>query len=148
MSILPQFSESLVQAAFEHSTLERHRAHVFPHPIWDHGERVQLHVYEDPLETPDFFVEFNDPLSDVFRNGLGRVLTGIAARHDPDAALEAEAALEIEFQGFWMERDRIEEGFMKRMLVVTSWSYQAPTGGVVREGFVAAADRDPRGNLG
>jgi hypothetical protein len=143
-----QFSEPQVQAAFERAAIERHRVHVFPHPIWDHGERVQLHVYEDPKETPDFFVEFNDPLCDVFRNGLGRVLARIAEQRDPQEALAAEAALEIEFEGFWMDRDRIEEGFMKRMLIVTGWSYVVPGSGMVREGFVARRDRDPRLNLG
>lgn len=142
-----RFSESAVQAAFEAAVIERHRVHVFPHPVWDHGERVQLHVYEDPAETPDFFVEFNDPLSDVFRDGLGRVLARLAEVHATPAGIAAEAALEIEIEGFWMNRDRIEEAFIKRMLIVTGWSYVAPGGGLVREGFVAPRDRDPRQNL-
>ncbi len=134
------FTEPQVQAAYEAAEIERHRVHVFPHPLWDHGERVQLHVYEDPLDTPDFFVEFNDPLSDVFRNGLGKVLAQIAERFETPEVVAAEAALEIEFEGFWMDRDRIEEAFMKRMLVVTGWSYVAPDGQHRREGFGPPAE--------
>jgi hypothetical protein len=142
-----RFTEPEVQAAFEAAEIERHRVHVFPHPVWDHGERVQLHVYEDPLETPDFFVEFNEPLSDVFRNGLGQVLARIAEGYETPDVVAAEAALEIEFEGFWMNRDRIEEAFIKRMLIVTGWSYVAPGGGLLREGFALPKDRDPRRNL-
>jgi len=147
MTTAERFTEPQVQAAFEAARIERHRVHVFPHPIWDHGERVQLHVYEDPLETPDFFVEFNDPLCDVFRNGLGKVLAQIAERCEAPEVVAAEAALEIEFEGFWMNRDRIEEAFMKRMLIVTGWSYVVPGRGLIREGFVPAKEREPRHNL-
>jgi len=147
MTSEPHFTDREVQAAFAAAEIERHRVHVFPHPVWDHGERVQLHVYEDPQETPDFFVEFNDPLSDAFRAGLGSVLAGIVETRDTSEALEVEAALEITFEGFWMLRERIEESFMKRMLVVTNWTYAPPGGGLVREGFVPPADRDPRHNL-
>lgn len=143
-----RFSEPQVQAAYARAVIERHRVHVFAHPIWDHGERVQLHVYEDPKETPDFFVEFNDPLCEVFRNGLGRVLAQIGEGHAAPEAVAREAALEIEFEGFWMNRDRIEEGFMKRMLIVTAWRYVVPGRGMVREGFPAPSDRDPQRNLG
>lgn len=145
MTSAERFSDTEVQAVFEAATIERHRVHVFPHPVWDHGERVQLHVYEDPLETPDFFVEFNDPLSEVFRQGLGQVLAQIATDHDTPEGIAAEAALEIEFEGFWMTRDRIEEAFMKRMLIVTSWRYHRPGGGQVREGFAAPSGRGTRG---
>ncbi len=136
-----RFADSEVQAAFEAAEIERHRVHVFPHPVWDHGERGQLHVYEDPLNTPDFFVEFNEPLSDAFRAGLGQILTEIAAKADTPEGREAEQALEILFEGFWMNRERIEESFMKRMLVVTHWRYIRPGGGVVREGFRSSADQ-------
>ena len=137
MTLAAHFTESSVQAAFAAATLERHRVHVFPHPVWDHGERVQLHVYEDPQDTPDFFVEFNDPLSEAFRAGLGQVLAALAETQASPEGIAAEAALEIEFEGFWMDRDRIEEAFIKRMLIVTRWSYVAPTGAQVHEGFGA-----------
>jgi hypothetical protein len=140
MPTAQMFTEPQVQAAFEAAETERHRVHVFPHPLWDHGERVQLHVYEDPLDTPDFFLEFNDPLCDVFRNGLGKVLAQIGERFETPDVVAAEAALEIEFEGFWMDRDRIEEAFMKRMLVVTGWSYVTPDGQLRREGFGPPAE--------
>ena len=142
MTTRTRFSDAEVQAVYETAAMERHRVHVFPHPIWDHGERVQLHVYENPLETPDFFVEFNEPLSDAFRAGLGRVLAEIAARADTPEGQAEEQATEILFEGFWMTRERIEESFMKRMLVVTHWRYITPDKTVVREGFVSLMDRD------
>ncbi|WP_209426176.1 hypothetical protein [Pararhodobacter sp. SW119] len=127
--------EAAYQAALQSAKIERHRVHVFPHPVWDHGERVQLHVYEDPQETPDFFVEFNEPLSDAFRAGLGKVMAALAALHGTPEGDAAEAAMEIEFEGFWMSRERIEESFMKRMLVVTGWHYVTRDGQTVQEGF-------------
>lgn len=120
------------------ATLETHVAHVFPHPIWDGGERIQLHVWEDPLDSsPDYFAEFNEPLAEGFRQGLGRVLARIAGEADAGLRQQAEQALLIELTGFWAERPRIEEGIMKRMLVITSWRFTDPDGTEVQDGFPA-----------
>ena len=130
-----KFHDPDLQAARAAATPETHVAHVFPHPVWDGGDRVQLHVYEDPQGSPDYFVEFAPPLDRAFRAGLGQVLARIDAETDAAARLRAEHALLVEFNGFWHLCDRIEENFMKRMLVVTDWSYVDPDGARVREGF-------------
>lgn len=133
-----RFRDSELDAQRAEAELETHTAHVFPHPIWDGGERIQLHVWEDPLDsTPDYFAEFNEPLAEGFRNGLGQVLARIAAEADAGARKEAEQALLVELSGFWAERPRIEEGIMKRMLVVTSWRFTDPDGQAVSDGFPA-----------
>ncbi len=130
-----QFHDPDLEAGRAGATPETHTAHVFPHPIWDGGDRVQLHVYEDPKGSPEYFVEFAAPLDRAFRDGLGAVLAQIDTETDADARQRAEHALLVEFTGFWHMCDRIEENFMKRMLVVTSWEYVAPDGRRVREGF-------------
>jgi hypothetical protein len=115
--------------------IERHEVHVFPHPIWDSGDRVQLQVWEDPEASPEYFVEFAAPLDGAFRAGLGRVLAAIAAETDAGARRRSEQALTVELVGFWHMCDRIEEGFMRRMLVVTSWRYRGLDGQTALEGF-------------
>jgi hypothetical protein len=131
-----RFRDSELDARRAAATLETHRTHVFPHPIWDGGERIQLHVWEDPSDSaPDYFAEFNEPLAEGFRRGLGVVLARIAAEADAGTRQEAEQALLVELTGFWEERPRIEEGIMKRMLVVTSWRFTDPDGTQIRDGF-------------
>lgn len=130
-----KFRDHELQAARRTTTAETHVAHVFPHPIWDSGERIQLHVWEELEGSPDYFVEFAAPLDGAFRAGLGRVLARIGAQADATARRSAEHALMVEFTGFWHLCDRIEEGFMKRMLVVTAWRYTDPDGREVTEGF-------------
>ena len=130
-----KFQDADLQAARAAASLETHTAHVFPHPIWDGGDRVQLHVYEDPQGSPDYFVEFAPPLDRAFRTGLGQVLARIDAEIEAAARLRAEHGLLVEFTGFWHLCDRIEENFMKRMLVVTEWTYVDPDGERIREGF-------------
>lgn len=132
-----RFRDPDLEAARAAATLEIHIAHVFPHPIWDSGDRVQLHVWEDPEGSPDYFVEFAAPLDAAFRDGLGQVLAAIAAKADVSERQRAEQALMVEFTGFWHLCDRIEENFMKRMLVATGWRYTAPDGTARREGFPA-----------
>ncbi|WP_201155562.1 hypothetical protein [Rhodobaculum claviforme] len=132
-----KFRDHELQAARGIATAETHVVHVFPHPIWDSGDRIQLHVWEDPEARPDYFVEFAAPLDTAFRAGLGRVLAGIAAGSDAAVRQSAEQALLVEFTGFWHLCDRIEEGFMKRMLVVTGWRYTDPDGTEHTEGFPA-----------
>ena len=130
-----RFRDHDLEAARAAATPETHTVHVFPHPVWDGGDRIQLHVFEDPESTPDYFVEIASPLDTAFRAGLGRVLAAIGADLDPDARQTAEHALVVDFTGFWHLCDRIEEGFLKRMLVVTSWRYTPPGGAARREGF-------------
>ena len=130
-----QFRDHDLQAARSAATQETHVAHVFPHPVWDGGDRIQLHVYEDPQGSPDYFVEFAAPLDAAFRAGLGKVLARIGQEADPEARHRAELALTVEFTGFWHLCDRIEENFMKRMLVVTRWCYTDMDGQRVTEGF-------------
>lgn len=142
------FLEAALEAARARTPHERHEAHVFPHPVWDGGDVIQLHVWEDPEDSPDFFVEINAPLVDAFRAGLGGVLERIAAGADPDERLRSERALLVAFYGFWMERPRIEEGIMKRMLVLTGWSYRDPRGGPCREGFADAPEPPAPGPAG
>ena len=84
----------------------------------------------------DWFGDTNAAF-EAFRAGLGQVLAALAETQASPEGIAAEAALEIEFEGFWMDRDRIEEAFIKRMLIVTRWSYVAPTGAQVHEGFGA-----------
>ncbi|MCC6006512.1 MAG: hypothetical protein JJU40_02405 [Rhodobacteraceae bacterium] len=116
------FRERALRLAHRAARLEQHRVHLFPHPIWDGGDRIQIDVWEDPEDSPDFFAEFNQPLCQPFRDGLGRLLEGIAQEEDAGARSAAERALEVDIEGFWMERDRIEEGIIKRMFVVTGWT--------------------------
>ena len=132
-----RFRDTELEAARRAATPETHVAHVFPHPIWDSGDRIQLHVWEDPRGSPDYFVEFAAPLDVTFRDGLGRVLADIAAEADEGRRAEAEQALTVAFTGFWHVCDRIEENFMKEMLVVTGWRYTAPDGTELQEGFPA-----------
>lgn len=132
---LEKFRDHDLEAARSVATPETHTAHLFAHPIWDGGDRIQLHVYEDPEATPDYFVEFAAPLDATFRAGLGQVLARITDQADAGERLRAEQALMVEFTGFWHLCDRIEENFMKRMLVVTSWRYTDPEGREVTEGF-------------
>lgn len=127
--------EAARDAARRAGGIERHSAHVFPHPVWDSGDRIQLQVWEDPEASPEYFVEFAAPLDGAFRAGLGTVLAAIAAEADAGVRQQNEQALTVEFTGFWHLCDRIEEGFMRRMLVVTSWSYDTPEGRTVSEGF-------------
>jgi hypothetical protein len=138
-----RFRDSDLQAARAEADrrheVERHTAHVFPHPIWDGGDRIQLHVWEDPATSPEYFVEIVAPLDGPFRAGLGRLLAAIAREADAGDRLRSEQALLVEFTGFWQLRDRIEEGFMRRMLVVTSWRYEDAAGNVRIEGFPPAA---------
>ncbi|MGY6633951.1 MAG: hypothetical protein ACXIU8_09420 [Alkalilacustris sp.] len=135
-----RFRDHDLEAARAVATPETHIAHVFPHPVWDGGDRIQLHVFEDPAATPDYFVELACPLDTVFRAGLGRVLAEIGAELDPAARLAAEDALMVEFTGFWHLCDRIEEGFLKRMLVVTRWAYTTRDGHRRTEGFDDGTD--------
>jgi len=130
-----RFRDPDLEAARAAALLETHVAHVFPHPVWDSGDRIQLHVWEDPEGTPDYFVEFAAPLDEAFRTGLGRVLQGIAAEADAGERRRAEMALMVEVTGFWHMCDRIEENFMRRMLVVTRWRYRDAAGREVTEGF-------------
>ena len=130
-----RFRDPDLEAARAAATSETHEAHVFPHPIWDSGDRIQLHVWEDLQGSPDYFVEFAAPLDSEFRGGLGRVLAGIAEEADAGRRQRAEQALMVRFTGFWHMCDRIEENFMKRMLVVTGWRYTDPEGRPRREGF-------------
>ncbi len=134
-----RFRDTELEAAWAQArrlgAMEVHLAHVFPHPVWDSGDRIQLHVWEDPESRPEYFVEFAAPLDGAFRSGLGQVLAGIAAEADAGVRKQHEQALLVEFTGFWHMCDRIEEGFMRRMLVVTSWRYQTPDGRTVTEGF-------------
>ena len=132
-----RFRDSDLEQARRAAPAETHVAHVFPHPIWDSGDRIQLHVWEDPQGTPDYFVEFAAPLDGAFRDGLGQVLAGIAAEADEGARQRAEMALLVSFTGFWHMCDRIEENFMRKMLVVTSWRYTDTAGREVTEGFPA-----------
>ena len=132
-----RFRDPDLEAARAAAPSETHVAHVFPHPIWDSGDRIQLHVWEDPEGSPDYFVEFAAPLDAAFRAGLGKVLAGIAAEADAGARRQAEMALMVSFTGFWHMCDRIEENFMKRMLVVTGWRYRDAAGREVTEGFDA-----------
>ena len=131
-----RFRDSDLEQARQAAVLETHEAHVFPHPIWDAGDRIQLHVWEELEGSPDYFVEFAAPLDGAFRDGLGSVLATIAAEADEGQRREAETALMVRFTGFWHMCDRIEENFMKRMLVVTSWSYVDLTGEARAEGFL------------
>jgi hypothetical protein len=137
-----RFRDSDLQAARAEAErrgeVERHAAHVFPHPIWDGGDRIQLHVWEDPAASPEYFVEIAAPLDGPFRVGLGRLLATIALEADAGTRLRSEQALLVEFTGFWHLRDRIEEGFMRRMLVVTSWRYEDDAGNLFTEGFTPA----------
>lgn len=130
-----RFRDADLEAARAAAGIETHEAHVFPHPIWDSGDRVQLHVWEELSGSPDYFVEFAAPLDEAFRAGLGQHLARIAAESDETVREEAETALLVRFTGFWHMCDRIEEGFMRRMLVVTSWRYAAADGTERREGF-------------
>ena len=127
--------EAVRQEALRQGGMERHSAHVFPHPIWDGGDRLQLHVWEDPEASPEYFVEIAAPLDGAFRAGLGVLLGDIAAEADAGTRLRSEQALLVEFTGFWHLCDRIEEGFMRRMLVAVSWRYAGADGRMVTEGF-------------
>jgi hypothetical protein len=135
-----RFRDSDLQAARDAvegaGAIERHAVHVFPHPIWDGGDRIQLHVWEDPEASPEYFVEIAAPLDGAFRTGLGQLLAVFSAEADAGRRQRSEQALLVEFSGFWHLCDRIEEGFMRRMLVATWWRYADLDGRTVTEGFV------------
>lgn len=132
------FRSATVREALASARTETRVAHLYPHPLWDGDGRIQLHVCEDPEDSSDFFVEFNEPLTTVFRTGLGRMLRRIAGEADAGKRHATETSVEVEITGFWMERPRIEEGIMKPMLVALRWRYRDEAGHPVEEGFPVA----------